>query len=98
MEFLNSMITVSARKLLQHSTEELKEILRGPFFLQFDDGVVETNAFETAGILGVGKGFFARLAEEDDAEKLDHGKTGERGNQRDGAGDDRQQHVEITLR
>ena len=47
MEFLNSMITVSARKLLQHSTEELKEILRGPFFLQFDDGVVETNAFET---------------------------------------------------
>ena len=41
------MITVSARKLLLHPTEELKEILKGPFYLQFDDGVIETNAFET---------------------------------------------------
>ena len=41
------MITVSARKLLQHSTEELGTILKGAFKLQFDDGVIETNAFET---------------------------------------------------
>lgn len=41
------MITVSARKLLQHSTEQLGEVLKGAFNLQFDDGVIETNAFET---------------------------------------------------
>ena len=39
----------------------------------------QADALETAGILGMGKRIFARLAEKNDAEKLDHGKSGERG-------------------
>lgn len=41
------MITLHARKLLEFSTEQLWDILDGPFKLVFDDGEIETNANET---------------------------------------------------
>ena len=41
---------------------------------------------------------FARLAEKDDAEELDHGEAGKRGDQRNRAGADRQQHVQVAVR
>lgn len=38
---------ISAQKLLEHSTEELHEILDGHFTLVFPDGEIQTNARET---------------------------------------------------
>jgi hypothetical protein len=39
--------TISARTLVNFSTESLWELLTGDFNLQFDDGVIQTNAKET---------------------------------------------------
>lgn len=41
------MRTIMARRLLQFTTDELWEMMDGPFKLVFDDGEIETNAKET---------------------------------------------------
>ena len=49
---------------------------------------------QAPGVVRLRELLLARLAEEDDAEELDHHVAGERRDQRDQRGDDRHQHVE----
>lgn len=41
------MLKIEAKRLLQYTTEQLWDILEGPFILVFEDGELQTNARET---------------------------------------------------
>ena len=58
----------------------------------------QAGALEGIGIVCIGEFFLAWLPQEDDTEELDHGETGQRGDQRHSRCESRQQHVQITVR
>ena len=58
----------------------------------------QAEARKARSVVRVGQLSLARLTQKNDAEELDHGESGQRCHQRDGAGEDRQQHVQVAVR
>jgi hypothetical protein len=84
-----------ADQLLSDRVDELDELVRQQAErYAASDQPQHARALPAAGVVRLRQPFLARLAEEDDAEELDHRVARQRGDERDHGGDHRNQHVE----